>query len=119
MNDLLEQIVGDFEPDAQGQVALPEIEQSERDGEPVWHIRGSAPMREVEAALKVSFPDNECDTFGGYVFSVIGAVPDDGCQMDLRANGLLIHLEKIEEHQLVRAEVSRLASQVGEEAVAV
>lgn len=108
MNDLLEQIVGDFEPEEQEESEQPDIEQITLNGSTAWNIRGGASLKEVAAALNVTFPDDDCDTFGGYVFGVIGAVPDDGSRFELRSDGLLIRLEEVEDHQLVRAVVSRL-----------
>lgn len=105
MNDLIEQIVGDFEPETEEEAIFPEIEKISMDGEDAWNIRGSAPLKEVEEALGIVFPEDECDTFGGYVFGVIGVVPEDGSKMDICTDGLLIRVEEVKDHQLLRAVV--------------
>lgn len=114
MTDLIEQIIGDFEPKKPGEPELPDIEKITLDGATAWRIRGNASLKDVEAALGVAFPEDDCDTFGGYVFGVIGAVPSDGCRMELHANGLLISLEEIADHQLVRAIVTVFPADVTE-----
>lgn len=108
MNDLIEQIVGDFGPEEIGAISIQEIQEMTLDGETIWTIRGSTPLREVAEALEVTFPKGECDTFGGYVFGILGAVPEDGCQLELKTEQLMIRLEQIEDHQLIRSTVRKI-----------
>ncbi len=103
MNDLIEEIVGDITVDEEEAAAPPEISKVTVDGEECWRISGSAALDEVQEALDITLPETECDTFGGYVFEVIGAVPNDGCQLELNTAGLNIRLSEIADHQLVYA----------------
>lgn len=111
MNDLIERLVGDFEREEEEEDLTPNIEYIQLSGKPAWSIRGSASLEEVADVLKVSFLEEDCDTFGGYVFGILGEVPKDGTQLELKSNGLLIQLMEIENHQIVRAVVSKLPSE--------
>lgn len=103
MNDLVEKIVGDITVDEEDASEPPEISKIVINDEECWRISGSAALEEVQKELGITLPETECDTFGGYVFEVIGAVPNDGCQLELNTAGLNIRLSEIAEHQLVYA----------------
>ena len=63
----------------------------------------------MEEALDLRLEDEDCDTFGGFVFSSYGSVPDDGAQFELDAGGMHIRVLSVKNHKLVKAVVSRLA----------
>jgi len=107
MNDLLEQLVGDFEPESQQESAQACIEKANLEGSEVWYVSGSALFEDVENALGISLGECDCETFGGYVFGLIGSIPEDGCKLTLETEKLHIAIEKIEEHQLLRALVRK------------
>ncbi len=104
MNDLVEQLVGAFGDED----ALEEEPEIEKVGENLWRIRGSASIGDVEEALGVSFPEDEYETFGGFVFTELGSVPEDGSSVELTAKGLSVRSTEIREHRLVRALVRTL-----------
>ncbi len=97
MNDLLEQLVGDLETET-----TPEEEQLEIEkiGENTWRIQGCAPLDEVSEELGVELPVEENDTFGGFVFSSYGSVPDDGTTFDIDIDRLHISVTEIKEHRI-------------------
>ncbi len=101
MNDLIEQLIGHFESEDSADEA-PEIELVDED---LWRIRGSADIEDVHETLGVSFPEDEYETFGGFVFTELGSVPEDGSSVELTANGLYISETEIREHRLVQAMV--------------
>lgn len=100
ISDLVEQLVGDISDD--GPAPVPEIAPA---GDGAWTVRGSAPIEDVAHALGVEIPEGEYDTFGGYVFSELGTVPEDGACPVLEANGLSIRVLSVREHRLEAAEV--------------
>ena len=57
----------------------------------------------------VTLPTDEYETFGGFVFGSLGAIPDDGSQLELDACGLHIKVLEIKEHRMERAAVCLLA----------
>ena len=101
--DLVEQLLGDIEPDEPGEEQLPEI-QKNADG--TWNIRGSATMDDVAQELGIKLPVEDYETFGGYVFGLYGQVPDDGTTFSLTAEPLLIDVLSIQDHKLEMARVT-------------
>ena len=101
INDLLEQLVGDLEDDAD-QVEPPSIEKLDSQ---TWLIRGEAALDEVSGALGVKLPEDEYDTFGGFVFGAYGSVPEDGSHFELETNGLQIKVTEIRDHRIVKSSV--------------
>ena len=101
MNDLLEQLVGDLEeelpPQEQEQVELQKI------GNGIWQIGGSVSLEAVSEALGVELPQEDYETFGGFVFGMYGYIPDDNTQFELDTNGMHIEAQKIEDHRLKKA----------------
>lgn len=106
MNDLVQQLVGDFEDDADHTQA-PDVEQIAPGR---WHIRGCAALDEVEQAVGVSLPCDEHDTFNGLVFDALGTVPRDGSSVEVTIGSLKIHILDIREHQVQMALVERVQS---------
>jgi putative hemolysin len=105
INDLLEQLVGNLDDDNSAPPERPLIEKIDQNR---WRISGAAPLDKAAGALNVPLPVQKYDTFGGFVFSLLGQVPDDGQTPELDAFGLSIKIAVIREHRLEKAIVSRL-----------
>lgn len=102
MKDLLEQLVGDLENDESVPREEPMIERIDSQ---TWKIKGTAPLAMVAEQLKVTLPEDDYDTFGGMVFGLLGAVPDDGATPELEEFGLVIKVTEIKGHRLETAVV--------------
>ncbi|MBE6713534.1 MAG: HlyC/CorC family transporter [Ruminococcaceae bacterium] len=102
IKDLLERIVGDMEDEDE-----PEEEQDEiqRIDERKWRIRGNASLSVLEKELEVVFPD-ESETLSGLVFSLYGAVPEDGSSFTVEHEGIEIAVTEVLEHQVVGAVIT-------------
>lgn len=100
MNDLLEQLVGDLEDDDTVPEEPPMIELI---GERTWRVQGSVPLDIVSAEVGVPLPEDDYDTFGGMVFGILGAVPEDGTTLEIDEFGLNIKVVKINDHRLESA----------------
>lgn len=111
MNDLLEQLVGDLDDDIS---TAPESPLIERIDSKTWRIRGTAPLDEVAKQLDVPLPDEEYDTFGGFVFGLLGNVPNDGSTPELEEYGLMIKVTKIKERRLESSVVCLSGTQPSE-----
>ncbi len=109
MNDLLEQLVGDLEDSEQAQSTESEIRAL---GDDVWEIVGTAPLEEVAQSLDIFLPSEDYDTFGGYVFGLYGSVPDDGNVLELDTEAVHITVQKIENHRVVLATVTKKATEI-------
>ncbi len=101
MKDIISQIVGDYDTD-EDEPTVPDIQLS-GDGE--YIIQGAAPLDDVAGELCISLPIDEYDTFGGYVFGLLGSIPDDGSEIECEDENIYIHSNQIEAHRLISATV--------------
>ena len=62
-------------------------------------------LEEVAKALGITFEDEECDTFGGYIFGQLGTVPDDGTTCEVETERLIIHVESVVDHRIEQTTV--------------
>ena len=98
ITDILECIVGDFDEDTLSENnGRPDIEKT---GENEWQIVGSALISDVCEELDIHIPDEDYDTFGGFICGVLGEVPEDGSTFELDAAGLHIRVLKVEDHRI-------------------
>ncbi|MCL2564752.1 MAG: hemolysin family protein [Defluviitaleaceae bacterium] len=104
INDLLEQLVGDFDDDAEPD-EKPLIEPIDSNS---WHINGAAPLTEVEKIVGVSLPCEEYDTFAGMVIGLLGNIPEDGSTLEIEEYGLNIKITLIEDHRLKTAVICKI-----------
>jgi len=105
MEDLLEEIVGNIydEFDPQAEVDIVAVEDN------LWRVSGSVPLRDLADLLEVELPlEEEYDTLGGLVFAQFTTIPRDGSQPEVEVAGLHIKVEKIDEHRIESALVSKL-----------
>jgi len=100
MNDLLEQLVGDLEDDISIAEEQPLIE---RIDSKTWRIRGITPLDMVSEQLGVLLPEDDYDTFGGFVFGVLGTIPEDGSTPEVEDSGLVIKVTDIHDRRMESA----------------
>jgi putative hemolysin len=103
MNDLLEELVGDFLK-GDGEAERPFIEKKAHN---VYCIRGAAPIDKVVEALKITKPEGNFDTFGGFVFGALGRVPEDGEEVFVETAALEIQVLSVKDHRLEEAVVRK------------
>ena len=109
MEDLLEEIVGniydEFDPQAEAEIT--------RVDEDTWRISGQAALEDVVDALSVELPlEEDYDTFGGLIFSQFTIIPEDGSQPEVDCHGLHIVVEKIEDHRVEKALVTKFPEEI-------
>jgi putative hemolysin len=97
INDLLEAIVGDFDDSVPIHPLIEKLENGQ------WRIDGKAPLDKVAKALKLKLPVEDYDTFGGYVFSLLGGIPEDGQKTEVEGEGICVCIEEIKERHLETA----------------
>jgi putative hemolysin len=103
MEDLLEEIVGNIydEFDPKETQDIVQIDDNH------WRVEGSVPLDTLAKTLDVDLPDEEeYSTLGGLAFSQLTVIPQDGSEPEIETNGLLIHVDKIEDRRVVTATVS-------------
>lgn len=97
IHDLLELLVGDM--DDKDEIVVEEIvclNEETRE----WKILGSASLTELADKLDITFDTEDCDTFGGYIFGILGEIPDDGTTLDLETDDLIIKVESVLDHRI-------------------
>jgi putative hemolysin len=104
MNDLLEELLGDLEDDISAPLEQPLIINA---GGEAWYISGAAPLERVARELDAGLPVDKHDTFAGFVFSLLGHIPEDGSKDEISALGLTIKIIDMKEHRLERALVTK------------
>ena len=108
MKDLLEELVGDLDPEE------PLIVKSGgKNGSESWTVSGAVSLDKLARELEVPLPVERYDTFGGFVFSLLGRVPEDGCREELEEAGLKIKILEVRERRLEKALVSRSEKAAG------
>jgi putative hemolysin len=110
IQDLLEELVGDLDDDISAPREPPLIEKLNTG----WRISGAAPLEKAAKALGVILPEDKYDTFGGFVFSLLGQVPGDGETADLEAFGLSIQILEIKDRRLEAALVKPISPPAGD-----
>ena len=77
--------------------SCPDIEKVSRS---VWRIKGAASVDEVSKCLGVLLPDDECDTFGGFVLSLMGSIPENKTNVKLEYGNLKIKVIGAKGHRI-------------------
>lgn len=102
LEDLLEEIVGNI---------YDEFDQAEEDismVEPgVWRMRGATELETVEELLDVDI-DCDQDTLSGLVTSQLQEIPDHAKGFKIKACGLMLEVESVENHRVEWVKVSAL-----------
>ncbi len=103
LEDLLEEIVGQIY-DESDPLDPAEIEKLD---ENLWRVDGGVNIDDLSEALGITIPENEdYDTLGGLMFSMLSFIPQDGSTPEVTAGGLNIKAEKIEDRRLITALIS-------------
>lgn len=100
MDDILEQIVGDFnKDDTDGKIIKRE--------ENMWEIYRSVSVEEVNETIGVNFSADEFETFGGLVLSKYGNIPLNDTTFEIDIENLNIKVLKIKELKIERMIVTK------------
>ena len=74
-----------------------------------------ASIDDVVEKLKVKIPEDDYDTFGGFVFDAFGSVPEDGESFEIDVDNMHIKTLEIRDHRLIKALVYITPEQKPEE----
>ena len=102
MHDLLELLVGDI-AEKDDAIAAVEIEKLDSTR---YRVTGSASLSDVCEELHIHIESEDVDTFGGYIISLLGFIPDDGTSHTIETEELLIQTETINDHRVESAIVT-------------
>ena len=93
VHDLIEEIVGDlYETEEPA-----DIEQISDD---TWCIQGCAALDDVADILGIKLPVDDYDTYGGYLCSVIGRVPNDEECFECETDDIHVQVHSVFNHRI-------------------
>lgn len=98
LEDILEELVGNIQDEFDQHEAL--IVHLAKD---IYKISGLAPVHQVESELSINIPTDKASTFGGYITSELGRLPEKDEQIDLV--GLKIQIEEVSKRRVLAATV--------------
>ncbi|MCL2233899.1 MAG: hemolysin family protein [Treponema sp.] len=105
MKDLLEELVGSLDSDHLSPPMQPLIEKI---GPDTWSINDAVSLEKVARELDIPLPVERFDTFAGFVFNLLGRIPEDGFQTELEEGELRIKILEVRERRLEKALVTRI-----------
>ena len=108
LEDILEEIVGDIH-DEYDEIELPDIKEIEPS---VYEINGQTPQTEVEKLLNINLNNQEDETIGGYVFSLLGRKPEQGDAV--LVNGYKFEVTSVDHIRIDKLKVSRISTLGGQ-----
>lgn len=111
-DDILEQIVGDFNADVPQEAKKNMVMLEDKK----WQVMGTTPIDEINQVFETEFSEEEYATFGGLVFGQYGSIPDDNTSFTIDIDRLLIHVTSIKDHKITKAIVT-VKSQVKDDSV--
>ncbi len=109
MEDLVEEIVGniydEFDPEEE-----PEIVQLEDN---LFKVTGNTTIDDLakELDIELNMEEEDYDTVGGLIISLLQAIPEDGVSFDVEGFGLHIHVEDIQDRRIEKAYISKLKNE--------
>lgn len=95
LHDLMEELVGEIEEEEEETVS--DIEQI---GDGKWKISGSASLDKVADCLEMELPIKEYETYGGFLCSVIGRVPNDGENFTCDIDKAKVYVHTVKNHRI-------------------
>ncbi len=103
--DLIEELVGKLHDDPEDMADTePYLEQVDAT---TWKIYGNISLRDMQEVTGFDLTGEDYDTFTGFVFHLLGMVPDDGEQnIQLHHENLSIHVNSIADHQVAMATIA-------------
>ena len=103
MDDILEQIVGEFN-DENESVEASAVAISEN----VWEINGLFTIEETNEMFDTKLSNEEYDTLSGFIFAEYGAIPSDGEKFEIIIENLKINVEEIKDHRIEKMKITKL-----------
>ena len=105
LEDLLEEIVGniydEFDPQEEAEI--------QKISDDTWKVSGALSLDDFTDETGIAIEENEAyDTIGGMVLSTLEQIPEDGTELNVKINGLDIHVTKIEDRRIEEAIVRKM-----------
>ena len=99
VTDLVEQLVGDFDDDEM----LRQEPEIERLDSRCWKVRGSCSLHDVSRALEYAFPEEEYETFSGFLIGSLGEIPKEGTKLKMQVGPFQVRILDVCQHRIEKA----------------
>lgn len=99
VTDLVEQLVGDFDDDEM----LRQEPEIERLDSRCWKVCGSCSLHDVSRALEYAFPEEEYETFSGFLIGSLGEIPKDGTKLKMQVGPFQVRILDVCQHRIEKA----------------
>ena len=103
MDDILEQIVGEFNSD-NGNVEGTAVAISDN----LWEINGMFTIEETNEIFGTNLSDEENDTLNGFIFAQYGKVPSDGEKFEIEIENLKINVKEIKDRRIEKMTIEKI-----------
>ncbi len=98
MEDLLESIMGTMHDEYDTE---PEITDVRKISDNEYILNGLVSIKDVEDAAQIVIPnENNCETIGGLVVSLLGIIPEDGETVSVTFGNLIFKVLSVQEHHI-------------------
>ncbi len=106
LEDILEEIVGEIrdEHDQEG----PLVRQTGKD---LYIVEGRMNLDDLSESLKISLPSDEVDTLGGFLYDLVGHVPEEG--EEIGYEGIHFRIERLDGQRIAEVMI-RLSARGGD-----
>lgn len=96
MEDMLEEIVGNIFDE------YDDIEtEYEKIDENTFRLSGSLCVADVEKILGIKIPEGDYDTLSGYIFEILGRIPDDEEKPEVETENATFKIEEYEDKRII------------------
>ncbi len=106
MEDILEEIVGEI----QDEYDLTEEEMVRKIDAENFRVSAKLSIEDLNEVMGASLPEKEFETVGGYIYDLVGSVPEQG--KVLESNGLKFTVEKVVGQRIETVKVTKLEKEV-------
>lgn len=103
MEDILEEIVGNIMDEYDAEENHIRIR-----GENEYVIEGMTKLADLEERFGIHFEESEFETLNGYLISIIDRIPDEGERIEVRIDGYLFQIVKVEKNVIQTVLVTKL-----------
>ena len=103
LHDLLEALVGnlDYEGEHSDDEPLRKI------GDNLWRVGGMTSLSVIARALDVKLPQDEYETLNGFIYHLLGYVPQDGQTPKCSGYGIEIQVKEVQRHRIQYVLISK------------
>ena len=103
LEDLVEEIVGDIQDEYDVREEADYVQQTEDE----YSIDAGMDLHDVNDLLQVDLPTDSRDTLGGFIYDLLGRVPQVGEVLPVTNHGLTLRIDSLDGRRIRKVQVTR------------